>query len=157
MIIRPFKATDLDSVMFIWLSGNLEAHPFVPESYWHKNFSLVKEGILHSEVQVAEIDGTIVGFIGIQDNFVAGLFIDKNHRSQGIGKQLLERAKQHHDSLSLLVYADNIRAFAFYEREGFVSVQHSLDEETGNYEYLMIWPDATNPGLVDSYALDEDE
>ena len=150
-MIRPFKPIDIDSVMSIWLSGNIEAHPFVPESYWHENFSLVKEAILKSETHVAEIDNTIVGFIGLQDDFIAGLFIDKRYRSQGIGKQLLERAKQHHDHLSLLVYAENIRAYAFYEREGFVAVQHSLDNETNNYEFLMIWPDAANPTPIDDY------
>ena len=138
-MIRPFKSTDIDEVMNIWLSGNIEAHPFVPEAYWRSNFLFVKE------VYVAESDNAVVGFIGLQDDFIAGLFIDRNFRSQGIGKQLLDKAKQHHDSLSLLVYADNIRAFAFYEREGFAAVRRSLDEETNNYEFLMVWPDAATP------------
>ena len=124
-MIRSFKSTDIDEVMDIWLSGNIEAHPFVPEAYWRSNFLFVKEAILKSEVYVAESDNAVVGFIGLQDDFIAGLFIDRNFRSQGIGKQLLDKAKQHHDSLSLLVYADNIRAFAFYEREGFAAVRRS--------------------------------
>ena len=94
---------------------------------------------------MAESDNAVVGFIGLQDDFIAGLFIDRNFRSQGIGKQLLDKAKQHHDSLSLLVYADNIRAFAFYEREGFAAARRSLDEETNNYEFLMVWPDTATP------------
>lgn len=144
-MIRSFKFTDIDEVMDIWLSGNIEAHPFVPEAYWRSNFLFVKEAILKSEVYVAESDNAVVGFIGLQDDFIAGLFIDRNFRSQGIGKQLLDKAKQHHDSLSLLVYADNIRAFAFYEREGFAAARRSLDEETNNYEFLMVWPDTATP------------
>ena len=69
---------------------------------------------MKSEVYVAESDNAVVGFIGLQDDFIAGLFIDRNFRSQGIGKQLLEIAKQHHDSLSLPVYADKILSIAFY-------------------------------------------
>lgn len=144
-MIRSFKSTDIDEVMDIWLSGNIEAHPFVPEAYWRSNFLFVKEAILKSEVYVAEFDNAVIGFIGLQDDFIAGLFIDKNFRSQGIGKQLLDKVKQYHDSLSLLVYADNIRAFAFYEREGFAAVRRSLDEVTNNYEFLMVWPDAATP------------
>ena len=144
-MIRSFKSTDIDEVMDIWLSGNIEAHPFVPETYWRSNFLFVKEAILKSEVYVAESDNTVVGFIGLQDDFIAGLFIDRNFRSQGIGKQLLDKVKQHHDSVSLLVYADNIRAFAFYEGKGFAAVRRSLDEETNNYEFLMVWPDAATP------------
>lgn len=84
-MIRSFKSTDIDEVMDIWLSGNIEAHPFVPEAYWRSNFLFVKEAILKSEVYVAESDNAVVGFIGLQDDFIAGLFIDRNLRSQGIG------------------------------------------------------------------------
>ena len=82
-MIRSFKSTDIDEVMDIWLSGNIEAHPFVPEAYWRSNFLFVKEAILKSEVYVAESDNAVVGFIGLQDDFIAGLFIDRNLRSQG--------------------------------------------------------------------------
>ena len=131
--------------MDIWLSGNIKAHPFVPEAYWRSNFLFVKEAILKSEVYVAESDNAVVGFIGLQDDFISGLFIDRNFRSQGIGKQLLDKAKQQSRHLSLLVYADNIRAFAFYERERLCRCTTQLDEETNNYEFLMVWPDTATP------------
>lgn len=62
-MIRSFKSTDIDEVMDIWLSGNIEAHPFVPEAYWRSNFLFVKEAILKSEVYVAESDNTVVGLL----------------------------------------------------------------------------------------------
>ena len=33
-MIRALRPEDLDQVMQIWLDANLEAHCFLPESYW---------------------------------------------------------------------------------------------------------------------------
>ena len=37
--IRAFQIADLEQVMQIWLDGNREAHPFIPDSYWEENFA----------------------------------------------------------------------------------------------------------------------
>ena len=37
-MIRKFKETDTRQVMAIWLSGNEEAHSFIPNEYWHSKF-----------------------------------------------------------------------------------------------------------------------
>ncbi len=34
-MIRKFKETDTRQVMTIWLSGNEDAHSFIPNEYWH--------------------------------------------------------------------------------------------------------------------------
>lgn len=74
--------------MKLWLSGNVDAHPFIPKEYWESNFSMVEEQILQAEVFLCETDGEIQGFIGIVGNYIAGIFVDKKYRSLGIGKQL---------------------------------------------------------------------
>ena len=52
-------------------------------------------------------------------------------QSQGIGKILLNYAKDKRSKLYLNVYQKNARAISFYKREGF-EIQHSgLDEATG--------------------------
>lgn len=52
-------------------------------------------------------------------------------QSQGIGKILLNYAKDKRNKLYLNVYQKNARAISFYKREGF-EIQHSgLDEATG--------------------------
>ena len=60
-------------------------------------------------------------------------------RSQGIGKLLLNYAKDRKAKLSLNVYQKNTRAIRFYEREGFDIKCEGLDEATGEKEYEMIW------------------
>lgn len=138
-MIRKFQKSDLKQVMHIWLSSNEDAHPFISKEYWHSNFYMVQEQILKAEVFVYETDGEIQGFIGIVEEYIAGIFVDRKYRSCGIGKQLLEFVKQTHNTLSLDVYQKNKRAAAFYLREGFSILSKELDEATGETEYTMIW------------------
>lgn len=58
-------------------------------------------------------------------------------QSQGIGKILLNYAKDKRNKLYLNVYQKNARAISFYKREGF-EIQHSgLDEATGEKGYSL--------------------
>lgn len=138
-MIRKFQKTDIGQVMEIWLNGNEEAHPFIPNEYWKSNFEMVQEQILQADVFVYPMDGEILGFIGIVEGYIAGIFVDKRHRSLGIGRELLDYAKSKYHSLSLDVYKKNDRAAAFYLREGFSIRSEGFDEDTGEFEYRMVW------------------
>lgn len=139
-MIRNLKENDLDEVMKIWLSSNTEAHNFVPESYWKDNFTAVKEALPKAEVYVYEDENAeILGFIGLDGSYIAGLFVKKEARSNGVGKSLLDFAKEKKKSLSLSVYAKNSRAVKFYEREGFKISSEEVGGDTGEKEYLMAW------------------
>ena len=138
-MIRRLEKKDAEQVMQIWLNGNKEAHPFVPKEYWESNFEMVQDQLLQAEVFVYHMDGEIRGFIGVVDNYIAGIFVDKKYRSLGIGKKLLDYVKSKHGSLSLKVYRKNNRAAAFYFREGFSVLSEELDEDVGESEYIMVW------------------
>ena len=138
-MIRTFKKEDTEAVMRIWLNGNLEAHGFVPADYWRENLPMVEEQLPEADIFVWEENGSIRGFLGIQDGFIAGIFVDSSCRSEGIGKKLLDHAKTIYPSLSLKVYQKNTRAAGFYFREGFFAESEGMDEETGEPEYTMVW------------------
>lgn len=137
--IRPLEHGDIEPVMRIWLSGNVQAHPFVPAAYWEKNASAVREQIAQAEVFVLEADGAVRGFIGLTDDFIAGLFVDAPYRGMGIGRRLLEHAKARHAALSLSVYPQNRRAADFYAHAGFAVSEEGIDAETGCAEWIMTW------------------
>ena len=138
-MIRELQEADLDKVADIWLDTNIKSHDFIPAQYWKSNFESVKEALLQAEVYVYEHDGEIQGFIGLSDAYVEGLFVLDEMQSQGIGKTLLDHAKDQKDELFLNVYQKNKRAISFYRREGF-EIQHSgLDEATEEKEYAMEW------------------
>lgn len=79
----------------------------------------------------------IKGFIGLQDGYIAGIFVGKEYRSNGIGKKLLDYAKAIHNELTLNVYKKNCRTAAFYEREGFSVVSEQVDGDTGEIDITM--------------------
>lgn len=78
-----------------------------------------------------------MGFVGVQDNYLAGIFVDKSMRSKGIGKQLLDYVKGIRQELLLTVYHENKSAVKFYKREGLTTISQEMDEVTNNLELLM--------------------
>ena len=138
MLIRKFQPADLDQVMQIWLDGNRQAHPFIDPSYWDEHYSAVREALQQAEVIVAERNSQIVGFAGMQDDYLAGIFVQESFQHQGIGGQLLRAIKQTHPSISLNVYLTNKQAVHFYQGQGFKIINEQADE-TGQQEYLMNW------------------
>ena len=138
-MIRKMQNTDINRVADIWLKTNLKAHDFIPEQYWTSNYELVKEMMLQSEVYVYEDDKMIQGFIGVSDEYIEGIFVSDEMQSRGIGKMLLDYIKDKKDRLQLKVYQKNVRAMSFYQREGFTIQSESMDEFTGEKEYVMNW------------------
>lgn len=74
MVIRKFQAADLSQIMEIWLAGNISAHPFVEQSYWTDHRSMVHDALLEAEVLVAVDGPTVLGFAGLQDDYLASIF-----------------------------------------------------------------------------------
>ena len=133
------QQNEVYQIMQIWLEGNIEAHDFGPKDYWISNYPMVQKQILHADIYVYETDGKIQGFVGMIDNYLAGIFVDRNCRSFGIGHQLLNHVKSIHPVLELHVYQKNRRAVEFYLGEGFSVTSESVDGETGELEYTMSW------------------
>lgn len=138
-MLRDLKKSDRNRVADIWLDTNLKAHYFIPAEYWKSNFELVKEMLLQAEVYVYENDQKIQGFVGVNDEYIEGIFVTDEMQSQGIGKILLNYVKSKKNKLLLNVYQKNTRAISFYEREEFKIRESGLDEATGEKDYVMEW------------------
>lgn len=140
-MIRKLQKTDIDTVSQIWLDANRDAHDFIPAEYWENNFLPVKKMLLQAEVYVYmdERKNRIEGFVGLDQEYIAGTFVRKEARSGGIGKALLDFVKEKKQELTLNVYRKNERAVRFYEREGFQIIDRTVDKSTDEKEYLMKW------------------
>ena len=138
-MIRKLLNGDIDRVTDIWLKTNLKAHYFIINQYWKSNYELVKEMMSQSEVYVFEADKMIQGFIGLNAEYIEGIFVFEEMQSCGLGKLLLDYIKDKKVRLQLNVYQKKTRAISFYQREGFIIQCEDLDEATGEKEYTMIW------------------
>lgn len=138
-MIRKLKPDELETVMKIWLETNTMAHVFIDKSYWQENYAMVKKMLPDSSVFIYETNNVIQGFIGLTDHYIAGLFVDENNQSKGIGKGLIDYVKENHSELSLHVYKKNDRAVKFYLREGFAASIEQIDENTGEVELVLNW------------------
>lgn len=138
-MIRKFDKKDTERVMQIWLEANKDTHDFVPSNYWLSQYPSVQKQILQAEIYVYEQDKEIQGFVGMTEDYLAGIFVDKKCRSMGIGKSLLECMKKKYPAFSLNVYQKNRRAVDFYLRERLSIASTGTDDDTGETDYTMTW------------------
>lgn len=138
-MIRKFEEYDIDEIMRIWQNENMKAHKFIPEEYWQINYNYVKEIIPNTEIYVYVLEQQIIGFIGINDNYIEGIFIDSKHQHNGIGRALLNKVKEKRNNLKLKVYQRNTNAMNFYKNNGFIKKEENIDTDTKELEYIMIW------------------
>ena len=138
-MIRKLRKTDLDEVAYIWLHTKKKAHDFIAETYWDEHFEMVEGMLGDAEIYVFEEQGQIKGFVGLDGEYIAGIFVREKEQSLGIGKQLLDFVKSLKGQLKLNVYQKNERAIKFYTREQFEIQDEQTDEATGEAEYLMLW------------------
>ena len=100
---------------------------------------MVRKLIPEAEVFVAEENEEILGFIGLTDTYIAGIFVKATEQSKGVGTELLRTVMKLKDYLKLNVYKKNRKAVVFYQHRGFKIVNHEIDENTSEEEYTMEW------------------
>lgn len=138
-MIRQLQNKDIDKIMGIWLESTIYAHKFISKEYWNENYNIVKDVYIPmSKTFIYEDNDDIRGFISIINNdFIGALFVEKNYQSQGIGKSLIDYAKNLYDNLSLAVYKENEKALEFYKNMGFKIISENINEDTNCVEYIM--------------------
>lgn len=138
-MIREKNNEDIKKIMDIWINSNLDAHNFISKDYFYNNFDIVKEAIKNTTIYVYEENNSIIGFVGISDGFIEGIFVDKKYRSNGIGKKLIDYCKEKYNMLTLNVYCKNKRAVSFYIKEGFSVYEKKEEKDNNEFEYVMKW------------------
>ena len=85
---------ELETIMAIWLQTNLEAHPFVAPTYWQENKAFVRAALPKATLTLAEEDDQIIGFLGLMDNYIAGIFIKKSVSREGHRSEITASSKR---------------------------------------------------------------
>jgi GNAT superfamily N-acetyltransferase len=98
--------------------------------------------LAQDEVWVAELDGSVVGYVRLTPTWLDDLYVLPAHAGQGIGSMLLELAQAlRPDGFSLWVFESNTPARAFYARHGLVEREHTdgSDNEEKAPDLRMSW------------------
>ncbi|MEM9432998.1 MAG: GNAT family N-acetyltransferase [Pseudomonadota bacterium] len=99
---------------------------------------ILRDGIPKREFYV--IGDPIRGYLSLDpsSNLIGGFYLAK--QGQGLGKALLDRAKQGRSYMQLWTHEPNHGAQKFYRREGFVAVERDPERSpVGVVEIRMEW------------------
>ncbi len=138
--IENRETLPLEHLLNLWQASVEATHHFLSAEEIVAIRSYVPEafkGVEH--LFLAELDGEIVGFMGINGTKLEMLFIAPEQRGKGIGKQLLQHSIKELAIDHLTVNEQNPQAVGFYEHMGFKTVErHELDEQGNPYPILVM-------------------
>ena len=128
MEVRRAREEEIEPLtqLFIRARNEMAYLPRVPDEAAVPIAARIRE---HEEVWVAEEDGQLLGFLGIEHStnlrgpVLEKLYVEPAEQNRGIGSALLDKAKElRPDELYLWVFQEN-PARRLYERHGFELVR----------------------------------
>ena len=133
MTIRPYAADDLDEVIDVWYRASQIAHSFLSEEFFAaERVEIAESWMPIAETTVYELGGRVVGFIALIKNEVGAIFVDPDLQGRGIGRALMDTARDSRPHLELDVFEANSIGRRFYDAYGFESVDRHISEATGH-------------------------
>ncbi|GIH25047.1 hypothetical protein Aph01nite_33570 [Acrocarpospora phusangensis] len=140
-LIRRGWAGDAVEVREVYLAATA-AKPYLRKTEPDAGTSEWIDGFLacgrSHELWVAELRGRIVGFATLSPDQLGHLFVTPALRRQGIGTDLIVRAKRARpEGLRLHTFQRNTEACRFYERHGFTV--SGFDDEPGEPDVTYTW------------------
>jgi ribosomal protein S18 acetylase RimI-like enzyme len=125
-IIRDYLPEDFDAVTILWRIAREKAFPEFQRAkghFFYEDQNYFRDHVLKEEhVYVVEINERPVAFMAMRDDFIDHLYVHPDYQHLGIGKDLLEFARQlSPEHLWLYTLQINLNARAFYEKNGFTA------------------------------------
>jgi putative acetyltransferase len=140
--LRPYRATDEDASIALWLETWRQAYPSIDfdkrVEWWRNRWRT--ELVPVAEIVVAEQAGALVGFVTIDDTgYLDQLVVSPARWGTDVSCALVDEAKRlSPDGVTLKVNADNFRAIKFYERNGFARTGEEVNS-SGRAVLMMAW------------------
>lgn len=138
MTIRPYRDSDRDALLDVWYRASQVAHSFLsPEFFENERRQIAEDWLPVAETKVYEKDGRLVGFLSLVGNEVGGIFVDPDHQGQGVGRALMDAARDTRPLLELDVFEANEAGRRFYDAYGFEFVDSHVNEASGHTELRL--------------------
>jgi GNAT superfamily N-acetyltransferase len=138
-ILRPATPDDVDAIAALFHEGWHDVHPGrVPDGLTERRTPaafrdrVTRRVAETDETTVAQVDGTIAGFVMVSGDEAEQVYVDRAFRGSGVAALLLTEAERQvaaggHDVAWLVVVRGNERAQAFYAKQGWV--------DEGDFDY----------------------
>ena len=119
-MIREYEDKDLAELLDAWYSASMVAHAFLSEEFFEQEReNIVSIHVPNAETWVYELDGIVIGFIALIENEVGAIFLDPKFHGRGIGRALMDHARNQRSELELDVFKENVIGRNFYKKYGF--------------------------------------
>lgn len=149
MKIRAATVLDIPALATVYRDSVKAIAPqrYSPEqveawAYFPSDTEAFNDFIFHPTTFVAELDGMIVGFSGVEENgHIASLYVHSNYNRQGIGSRLLETVIEYaqlHQISRLYTEASEFSR-ALFEKFGFQvsQTENIIREGVWFHRYLL--------------------
>ena len=150
-IIRDYLPKDFDAVTILWRIARekslpefqrLKGHFFYEDQEYFLNHVLEE-----NKVFVVDREDRPVAFMAMREDFIDHLYVHPDYQKQGVGKLLLNYARQlSPDHIWLYTLQINRNARAFYEKNGFTAEKFGMSpppESEPDVEYHWRTPTIT--------------
>lgn len=137
-MIRIYQDSDLDDLLQVWTAASSIAHSFLSEEFQKQElYNIPNVYLPNAETWVWEVDGRVLGFMALIGREVGALFVDPDSQRSGIGRALVDKAKELRGTLEVEVFEKNEIGRAFYDGYGFELVRKKIHPESG-FETLRL-------------------
>ncbi len=142
-ILRIATLEDADRIAEIHRTSRASSMPWLPvvhtaeeDRWFYRNIVIPDQ-----HIEVAEINGEVVGFCATDERWLNHLYVHPNAQGHGIGSALLKSAMKRCVELNLWVFQRNTNAQAFYTSHGFEEVTRTdgADNEEKTPDIQMRW------------------
>ena len=134
--LRPYDNEDVGAILAAWESAVKVGHPFLTEEFLsQERYNIPNVYLPNTETWVVEVEGELVGFLSLMGSEVGAIFVHSEHHGTGVGRTLMDKARELRGGLELEVFKKNKVGRAFYARYGFTLMEEKHHEESG--EVLM--------------------
>ena len=136
-IIREYRDKDFYAVTILWRISREKAMPEFQRAkghFFYEDQNYFQKHILKdNKVWVVEFESRPVAFMAMKKEFIDQLYVHPDHWRKGIGNLLLQHAHERSpEHVWLYTLQVNVKARAFYEKNGFVAEKFGISPAPEN-------------------------